>query len=109
MDIKLVVFDVAATTVMSNNQVEKALNNAFINAGYTVSDSQISKAMGRPKSDAIKMILSDFLLPSEIDKLLIDSIYDDFTHQVMQLYCDENDMQPLSFGSCRKIIKIVEE
>ncbi len=109
MNIKLVVFDVATTTVMDNSQVKKALYNAFLNAGYTISNSQINKFMGCHKTEAIKKILNDFLLPSEIDRDLIEGIYKDFTNQVVKLYCFDNGLRPLPLGSCKKIIKVFEE
>ena len=57
MPIKLVVFDMAGTTVKDDNNVSTAFKDALKEYGYEIGFSGIDPLMGYEKTDAIKQIL----------------------------------------------------
>lgn len=59
--IKMVVFDMAGTTVNEHNVVYKTLHEAIQNAGYTVSYQQVlAEGAGKEKLQAIQDIMAKF-------------------------------------------------
>ena len=57
MSVKLVVFDLAGTTVKDNNDVGKAFQAALSKYGYVVPLNKINPIMGYEKNEAIAKIL----------------------------------------------------
>lgn len=55
--IKLVVFDIAGTTVKDNDNVHNALIEAMKRFGYPVNREEANAVMGYPKPDAIRALL----------------------------------------------------
>ena len=58
--IKLVVFDIAGTTVRDNGNVAQAFLAAFRDFGFTIPPSEVKKVMGFRKIDAIALLLGKF-------------------------------------------------
>src|SRR5215467_12673646 len=83
--IKMVVFDMAGTTVDENNVVYKTLQKAINERGYALTLEQVLKVgAGKEKLQAIKSILSEYL---EIqDDELSDKIYQSFIVQLAEAY-----------------------
>jgi phosphonatase-like hydrolase len=98
MSISLVVFDIAGTTVADNGKVNKAFYDAFINNRYTISPVDIDKVMGYRKTDAIRMILSNFDLSPEAEKDIVEIIHDDFTRNMVEYYRHDEGLKPLPFA-----------
>jgi beta-phosphoglucomutase-like phosphatase (HAD superfamily) len=57
MPVKLVVFDMAGTTVTDTNFVATAFQNAFKNQDIVISSEEINPLMGYEKKLAIQMML----------------------------------------------------
>jgi phosphonatase-like hydrolase len=75
--IKMVVFDMAGTTVNENMVVYKTLQKAINSAGFDVSmDQVLAEGAGKEKIDAIRSILNVYAQKN--DAALIDRIYQDF-------------------------------
>jgi len=75
--IKMVVFDMAGTTVNENMVVYKTLQKAIHEAGYDFTMEQVlAEGAGKEKMDAIKSILQVYA--GKQDEALTDNIYKNF-------------------------------
>lgn len=87
MSIKLVVFDIAGTTVKDDHDVSKAFQAALKKSGYEVPIELIDPLMGYEKSLAIRQILrlhehNDAKITTE----LVSKIHNEFVHQMIEHY-----------------------
>ncbi|MCJ2544130.1 HAD family hydrolase [Thermostichus vulcanus] len=57
MIIRLVVFDMAGTTVKDNDDVSKALIAAFAQVGIPIGITETNPVMGYPKPVAVRLLL----------------------------------------------------
>jgi phosphonatase-like hydrolase len=86
--IKMVVFDMAGTTVNENNVVYKTLQKAINESGFDFTlDQVLLEGAGKEKLQAIKSILKVYAL-NEDDKLA-DDIYQNFTVLLAKAYDGE--------------------
>ena len=96
MSIKLVVFDMAGTTVKDKNYVGLAFQQAMKAHGYEVNIEVINPMMGYEKPIAIEMILqkeeSD---QTKITPALIADIHADFVAFMIDFYQTSTDVVPL--------------
>jgi phosphonatase-like hydrolase len=92
MGIKLVVFDIAGTTLRDEHQVSKVFQSALNHFGYIVSLDEIDPLMGYEKSLAIRQLLEAGSIPA--DDQLVKAIHQKFMAQMMQYY-ETADLQPL--------------
>ncbi len=99
MNIKLVIFDIAGTTVVDSGNINEAFKNAFSNAGYNVNPADIDKVMGYRKTDAIRIILNNYN-NNQIDSnsYLTDIIHNDFTNGMVKFYEEDDDLKPMPFA-----------
>jgi phosphonatase-like hydrolase len=83
--IKLVVFDMAGTTVDEDNVVYKTVRAAINAAGYQFSQEQVQEAgAGKEKSQAIRDVLAlDGAAHSEKE---VEAIFEDFKHRLSDAY-----------------------
>ncbi len=96
MPIKLVVFDIAGTTVKDNHDVSKALSAALAKYGYAVAVSEIDPIMGYEKTFAIRQLLIRHEPDTaKITAPLIHSIHDEFVRQMINHYHTSPDIVPL--------------
>src|SRR5262245_49957938 len=83
--IKMIVFDMAGTTVDENNVVYKTLQKAINERGYNLTLEQVLKTgAGKEKLQAIKSILSEYLQIH--DDELSGEIYQSFIVQLGEAY-----------------------
>ncbi|AMR30722.1 HAD family hydrolase [Mucilaginibacter sp. PAMC 26640] len=83
--IKLVVFDMAGTTVNEDNLVYKTLQKAINEAGFDFTlDQVLLEGAGKEKKQAIRSILSVF--GNSTDEALIDTIFQNFMGQLKTAY-----------------------
>jgi len=83
--IKMVVFDMAGTTVDEDNVVYKTLRTAINQAGYNLSlDEVLAQGAGKEKRQAIKSILQVYA--AKDDNVLVDNIYTSFIEQLADAY-----------------------
>jgi phosphonatase-like hydrolase len=85
--IKLVVFDMAGTTINEDNVVYKTLLTAINNRGFNISlDQVLAEGAGREKLQAIKSILKEYA--HNTDYKLANEIYQDFVVLLSVAYKD---------------------
>ena len=96
MSIKLVVFDMAGTTVKDENYVGHAFQQAMKNFGYEIPLKDINPIMGYEKPVAIKMMLQLHELNTTlITEKLIGAIHDDFVANMLHFYRTSDQIVPL--------------
>jgi phosphonatase-like hydrolase len=92
MGIKLVVFDIAGTTLRDEHQVSKVFQSALNHFGYIVSLDKIDPLMGYEKAQAIRQLLEAG--SASVDDQLVTAIHQQFMTQMMRYY-ETADLQPL--------------
>lgn len=96
MSVKLVVFDMAGTTVKDKNYVGLAFQQAMKAHGYEVSIEEINPMMGYEKPVAIKMMLEKYGNPAEeITETMISAIHEDFVSAMVHFYQTSSEVVPL--------------
>ncbi|MCD8740360.1 HAD-IA family hydrolase [Mucilaginibacter roseus] len=101
--IKMVVFDMAGTTVNEENIVYKTLHQAINNAGYQVSlNDVLAVGAGMEKLQAIKSILQTYAGINDED--IANDIFQDFSKQLDETY-SSSDMsaQPDTLAAISKL------
>jgi len=97
MPVKLVVFDMAGTTVTDKDFVATAFQNAFRNLGIIISVNEINPLMGYEKKLAIQTILKNHSVDPDSyrdDDEMIEAIYTDFIEEMMDFYKHSSDVKP---------------
>lgn len=90
--IKMVIFDMAGTTVNEDNVVYKTLQKAINEAGYNFTlDQVLAEGAGKEKLQAAKSILHTYA--GNTDEELVNKIYDNFAVQLTEAY-QNLDMLP---------------
>jgi phosphoglycolate phosphatase-like HAD superfamily hydrolase len=96
MSIKLVVFDIAGTTVKDDHHVSKAFQADLMKHNYEVPLSMINPLMGYEKNQAITRMLelheSD---SSKIGSTLVNEIHREFVDQMIDFYKLAPGIEPL--------------
>jgi phosphonatase-like hydrolase len=87
MSIKLVVFDIAGTTIQDEIGVMAAFRSTLKNHGYEVPMEEVAAVMGYKKIDAIAVLLEN----NEPDRTkitieLIETIHNDFVNHMVNFY-----------------------
>ena len=91
-NIKMVVFDMAGTTVNENNLVYKTLQKAINEAGFDLNlDQVLTEGAGKEKKQAIRSILAVYADVN--DESLIGQIFQNFMEQLTEAY-SKADIQP---------------
>jgi phosphonatase-like hydrolase len=96
MSIKLVVFDIAGTTVKDDHDVSKAFQAALRKSNYEVPLELINPLMGYEKNMAIKQMLrlhehNDAKITNE----LVSKIHTEFVKQMIDYYQSAPGIEPL--------------
>jgi len=98
MPVKMIVFDMAGTTVTDKNYVATAFEKAFKNRDIVIADGDINPLMGYEKRQAIRMMLEkhgiDHESADDNDGEMIDSIYDDFIDEMIDFYEYSPEVKP---------------
>ena len=89
MDIQLVVFDMAGTTVQDFDNVHEALQEALSNHDVFVTRDDVNEVMGLPKPIAIEALLKKEMQQENVSDAFVDMIYEDFVGLMIEFY--END------------------
>ncbi len=97
MAVKLVVFDMAGTTVKDNDNVHQSLINAFRLENIEVTRDEANKVMGYPKPIAIKQLLhaklNGSLQKSIHEYEFIDKIHKNFISDMVHFYLNHPDVR----------------
>jgi len=92
--IRLVVFDIAGTTVRDKGQVAEAFISAFRDFGFDVPVDEVKKVMGFRKIDAIALLMGRFAPEYKDDDLLIDRIHTRFIDKMIESYRNDEHLTP---------------
>jgi phosphonatase-like hydrolase len=95
MNTKLVVFDIAGTTVRDHGHVADAFIDAFKQHNKEVSRDDVSHLMGFRKKDAIRILLEKFPYAHHQNGELIDSIHEAFTRNIIAAYETDDSISAL--------------
>jgi phosphonatase-like hydrolase len=94
---KLVVFDMAGTTVLDKGNVADSFIEACKTFGVEVEESEVKKVMGWRKIDAIKMLLEKYK-PEWNNEEMIGKIHNKFIQTMVNFYEESQDIKPLPFA-----------
>jgi phosphonatase-like hydrolase len=94
MRTRLVVFDIAGTTVRDKGNVAESFLSALGAVGLHISVEDANRVMGYRKTEAIRMLLDKYR-PEWADKEHIDQIHDLFEEKMLSFYMADRDLAPL--------------
>jgi phosphonatase-like hydrolase len=86
MEIALIVFDMAGTTVHDDDAVNACLKAALMAAGVRASRDNINAVMGMPKPLAIQTLLTDCRGQAAASARVVEAIHDDFMGRMLWHY-----------------------
>lgn len=92
MPVKMIVFDMAGTTVTDKNFVATAFQTALNKQDIEIAAEEINPLMGYEKKLAIQMMLEKHGI--EFDEDMIDAIYDDFIEEMIDFYEYSPEVKP---------------
>jgi len=95
--IRLVVFDMAGTTVFDKGNVADAFQQAFRKNGLEVGKEKIKTVMGWRKKDAIRILLEKFY-PDHASIENIETIHEDFINSMIRFYETDADLRAQPFA-----------
>jgi phosphonatase-like hydrolase len=96
MKIKLVVLDMAGTTVHDDDAVNTCLRRALHSGGFDVSRDEVNAVMGMPKPVAIRTLLERNRQDgSQAPQSLVDRLYDDFGARMLGYYRADPGVRPM--------------
>jgi phosphonatase-like hydrolase len=96
MSVKLVVFDLAGTTVKDNNDVSKAFQSALFRYGYDIPLELINPIMGYEKTEAITKMLNAYEPDvTKITLALILDIHREFVAEMIDHYSFKGTIEAL--------------
>lgn len=105
---KLVVFDIAGTTVIDNGNVADAFSKSFTKFGIEIPFEEIQRVMGWRKIEAIKMLLDGYYHESDADQSdLANKIHEEFTSIMIEFYNHNDDLKPMP--NAEKVFKWLKE
>jgi phosphonatase-like hydrolase len=85
VEIELVVFDIAGTTVNDDESVNRCLRSSLAAAGLSVTAAQVNAVMGLPKPTAIAMLIEQFD-PTSVLRHQVDAIHNDFVSRSIEFF-----------------------
>lgn len=94
---KLVVFDMAGTTVLDRGNVADSFIEACKSFGIAVEKAEVKKVMGWRKIDAIKILLEKYK-PEWANEDMINKIHEKFISTMISFYEQSKDLKPLPFA-----------
>lgn len=107
-NIKLVVFDMAGTTVHDNDDVNICFQAALESTGLDVTRDDINAVMGLRKPEAIKLILESKLEDkSKITDAYVNELHDVFLAKMIDFY--KNDPRVKEVDGASQVFKILRE
>lgn len=98
MNTRLVVFDIAGTTVADRGNINEAFRNAFLSIGIIVDAADVDAVMGYRKMEAIKIIINQYAPDFSEDERIIKDIHDVFENNMIEFYEEDKKLEPLPFA-----------
>jgi phosphonatase-like hydrolase len=95
--VRLVVFDIAGTTLLDSGNVAEAFTTAMREHGYVISTEEVNPLMGYKKPVAIRMLLEKYEQddPQRITDTLVHAIHDRFVGLMIVYYQTGSGVEPL--------------
>src|SRR4051812_1830327 len=94
--IKLIVFDIAGTTVKDTGEIADAFANALEEFGYNVPKTKINPLMGYKKPQAIRMMVEEYEVDKQkITEEYINDIHERFLQLMIEHYKTTEEIVPL--------------
>lgn len=103
-NVKLVVFDIAGTTVRDNGNVAVYFIKAFSDHGFEVNTGEVNKVMGYRKKEAIETLLDNRGIKND---MLTEKIHDTFTSAMVEFY--ENDPSTVPLPGAEEIFELLRK
>lgn len=94
MSIKLVIFDIAGTTVRDDGSVATAFRNAFVNNGFSITLEDTHPYMGVKKIVAVQQMLDQ--LKASYTQEDVERIHEDFVNEMIDFYEYDPSVKPFS-------------
>jgi phosphonatase-like hydrolase len=94
MAIKLVVFDMAGTTVEDKDNVHEALINGFKKCNYAIDREDANTVMGIPKPVAIRTLLEKKFKVIDKREELVEKIHQTFVDEMISFYKTDPSVKP---------------
>ena len=98
MQIKLVVFDIAGTTVADRGNINESFRNAFLSANIIVDAADVDAVMGYRKIEAIKLIIKKYKPELSENEEMIKEVHAVFEHNMIEFYEEDKKLEPLPFA-----------
>jgi phosphonatase-like hydrolase len=86
MEIDLVVFDMAGTTVNDEDSVNRCLRSSLAAAGLSVTAEAVNTVMGLPKPIAIASLIEKFSPENAALRDQVEAIHDDFVSRSLEFF-----------------------
>jgi phosphonatase-like hydrolase len=96
MNIQLVVFDMAGTTVRDDDAVNRCLREALTAGGVEVSRDEVNAVMGLPKPEAIATLLaarSPGAPPPPAER--VEALHREFLRRMIEFYRHDPSVEPM--------------
>jgi phosphonatase-like hydrolase len=84
MNIQLVIFDMAGTTINDDDGVNRSVRAALDHVGIHVTRDAVNRVMGIPKPVALKQLIESSDQPQRLADL--EAIHDDFVRRMIHFY-----------------------
>jgi phosphonatase-like hydrolase len=98
MQIKLVVLDIAGTTVRDDNSVNRCLREALASKGIAVTPQQVNAVMGLPKPIAIGSLLEQHEpQPKSSLTQRATTIHNEFLERMVSFYQTAAEVEPMPY------------
>lgn len=108
MEIALIVFDMAGTTVKDDDAVNACLKAALAAAGVRATRDSINTVMGMPKPLAIQTLLAECRGQAAASAQAVEAIHDDFMARMLWHYRSHPDVRECdgateTFAWCQRL------
>lgn len=99
MHTKMVVFDIAGTTVKDKGNIAETFQQAFLEYDIEVTVEEVNKVMGWRKIDAVKSLLELYSPGATTNHAgLVEKIHDGFTRNMVTFYENDKELAPLPYA-----------
>jgi phosphonatase-like hydrolase len=97
MNIELVVFDMAGTTINDDDGVNRCVRAALDHVGLAVTRDAVNRVMGIPKPEALRRLLERYERPDLAPQLA--AIHDDFVARMIRFYQTDPSVHEIAGAS----------
>ncbi len=99
MAVKLVIFDMAGTTVYDKDNVNVAFREALQEKGIEVTRQDVNDVMGMAKPLAIRLLMERYVAKEQITETIIHEIHDTFLNKMISFYKTDASVKEIEGAS----------